>query len=222
MQTLTHASGSGNTGCFVLNCHSAPLTCTQAQNLPQGKKRKKKKNLVGTGGSFLSHQRKHTKENSAPFSHHENTRHLNVSGLSLYWDWCETTFPLRCTIRRERVVHVDRRPLWGPSVWGELQSSGPSAPWRRWISYMRRCQDRPNTNQTQTHTHTYTHLHRGKHDKKDLVSPPYFHTLFQGGLQKRTSSRTFNHLILTRFSSWCRSCNTKGVQGLIKSDTRSF
>lgn len=152
------------------------------------KERKEKKNLVGTGGSFLlSHQRKHTKENSAPFSHHENTRHLNVSGPSLYWDWCETTFPLRCTIRWERGVHVDRHPLRGPSVWGELQSSGPSAPWRRWISYRRRCQHRPITNQT----HTHTHLHRGKRDNKDLVG---------NDVQQNIVSSLFSYIISGGFT----------------------
>ena len=83
--------------------------------------------------------------------------------------------------------HVDRRPLRGPSVWGELQSSGPSAPWRRWISYRRRCQHQPITNQMHTHTQTNTHLHRGEHDNKDLV---------ENDVQQNIVSSLFSYIYL--------------------------
>lgn len=85
----------------------------------------------------------------------------------------------------------------------------------------------PTNYQSDTHTHTHTRQAWQQGSCGERCAAEHrlifiFIHYFRGGLQKRTSSRTLNHLILTRFSSWCRSWHTKGVHRLIKSDTRSF
>lgn len=132
--------------------------------------KKKKKSVVGTRGSFLHQQKsKHTKENSLPFSPQEYTTSKchRWGRPGLYWDWCETTFPLWYTIR-----------WWGARgfAWTATRcevhlclrccGAWPLRLWRRWISYRCLCQHGPITNQmhmragtctgTHTHLHTYT------------------------------------------------------------------
>lgn len=85
----------------------------------------------------------------------------------------------------------------------------------------------PTNYQSDTHTHTHTRQAWQQGSCGERCAAEHrlifiFIHYFRGGLQKRTSSRTLNHLILTRFSLWCRSWHTKGVHRLIKSDTRSF
>lgn len=206
---------------------------------PTSEERKKKKTLLALEPHSSLTTEKHTKENSAPFSHHENTRHLNVSGPSLYRDWCGTTFPLRCTIRRSRwgARGVSRGP---PPAARSICVRGAAEFWPlcpvEEMDLLQAPLPAPTNYQSDAHTHANKHTLTPRRAWQQgscwewcaaehclLFIFIYLLIHFFGGiLQKGTSCRAFNHLILACFSSLFSSWNTKGVQGLIKSDTRWF
>lgn len=87
-----------------------------------------KKGIIGMRSSFLpSPKQTHKRKLPAFLTQRYTSKCHRWGGPGLYWDWCETLFPLWYTIRwwGARGFAWTAHSLWGPSVWEMLRRLAP-------------------------------------------------------------------------------------------------